>query len=289
MLYADYNLLSNDNINYTVDMLRLRTDITYSKFTELEFKIKAIFKEKIKNEYVSNDISSFKYNYNIEIGEGQSYWFGFIHNSEVINKGKSLSNPDTKFNFTVEFNPNKIPISGLIKHILNLSSSWIIKSLDIAMDLKINIMDLCGLDKERKKDFRMFTQGLDNRTYYIGRTNNRIKIYNKKIESNLNYDLTRVEITSQLNYDIKNIMLYKYDVKLPDLYLNNYLYTFTDYKDRTILAILYAVQSGYNINDLSRRYKDKIKELLKGDYKVNLKNEFCTKAIQQCIRYIFNL
>ena len=288
-MYADYNLITYDNINYTVDMLRLKTDITYSDFSKLEFKLKALYEDSIKNLYISNSISEFKYNYNIEIGEGLSYWFGFIHNSEIINKGKSLSNDKTTFNFTVEFNPNKIAINGLLKQILNMSSNWIVKSLDMAMDIKINILDLCGIDKGRKKDFRMFTEGLDNRTYYFGRTNNRVKIYNKKIESNLDYDLTRVEITSKLDINIKDILFYNYNVKLPDLYLNNYLYTFSDYKDKTLLAILYAIQSGYCINDLPRIQKQKVKKLLEGNYKINLSNEYCTKSIKQCICNIFNI
>ena len=50
-------------------------------------------------------------------------------------------------------------------------------------------------------------------------------------------------------------MLYIYDVKLPELYLNQYLYTFADYEDKTLLAILYAVQYGYNLNDLTKGYK----------------------------------
>jgi len=142
-MYADYNVLTYDNINYTVDMLRLKTMITYEDFSKLEYKLKFLYKEQIKKEYMSGSITDFKYNYNIEIGEGQSYWFGFIHNSELINDSKSLSNPDTVFNFTVEFNPNKIPIKALLNQILKLSNNWIIKSLDIAMDIKINIMDLC--------------------------------------------------------------------------------------------------------------------------------------------------
>lgn len=115
MLYADYNLLTYDNINYTVDMLRLKTLLAYSDFSKLEYKIKTLYKDMIKKEYVSGSISDFKYNYNIEIGEGQSFWFGFIHNSEIINKGKSISNDSTEFNFTIEFNPNKIPIKRFIK------------------------------------------------------------------------------------------------------------------------------------------------------------------------------
>ena len=121
----------------------------------------------------------------------------------------------------------------------------------------------------------------------MGRTNNRIKIYNKRIESGLDYDLTRVEITSKIDLNIKDILFYAYDVKLPDLYLNNYLYSFKDYEDRTLLAILYAVQSGFNLNDLSRRYKDKVKSLLEGNYKINLENKYCTQVFQQCIKSIF--
>ncbi|MBP3255541.1 MAG: hypothetical protein J6M60_03530 [Clostridia bacterium] len=288
MLYGENNFIENDNIIYTIDMLRLRTDITFSEFSKLEFKLKLIFPDLIKNTYQSFGISDFKYNYNIEIGEGQSFWFGFVHNAELL-KDKSVSNDNTTYNFTIEFNPNKIENKGILKTILNISNNWFIKSVDMAMDLKLNILDLCGLDKGRKKDFRMFTQGLDNRTYYMGRTNNRIKIYNKKIESNLDYDLTRVEITSKIERKVKDIYMYNYNVNLPDLYLNNYMYSFEDYKDKTTLALLYAVQSGYPINDLSRRHKLKIKSLLEGGYKINLSNEYCTKALHQCIYNIFKI
>ena len=242
----------------------------------------------IKNVYQSFGISDFKYNYNIEIGEGKSFWFGFIHNSELL-KDKSISNDNTTYNFTIEFNPNKIENRGILKCILSISDDWSIKSIDMAMDLKLNILDLCGLDKGRKKDFRMFTQGLDNRTYYMGRSNNRIKIYNKKIESNLDFDLTRVEITSKIDRKIKEIFFYDYNIKLPDLYLNDYMYSFDDYKDKTTLALLYAVQSGYPISDLSRRHKVKIKNLLEGGYKINLSNEYCTKALHKCIYNLFKI
>ena len=130
---------------------------------------------------------------------------------------------------------------------------------------------------------RVFSNGYDNKTYYMGRTNNRVKIYNKKIEANLKTELTRVEITSKIDLEYRLLDRFIYDIKLPEIYLNNYLYSFKDYEDKTLLAILYAVQSGFNLNDLSRRYKDKVKNLLKGNYKVNLQNEYCTQVIKQCI------
>lgn len=148
-------------------------------------------------------------------------------------------------------------------------------------------MTCAGLDKGRKKDLRTFSEGYDNKTYYMGRSNNRIKIYNKKIESNLDYELTRVEITSKIDFKVKDIFFYSYNVKLPEIYLNDYLYSFSDYEDKTLLAILYAVQNGYSLNDLTRRYKDKVKGLLEGGHKIELSNKCCTQAIFNCINYIF--
>lgn len=288
-MYADFNYLVKDNITYTIDMLRLKTELTYEQFDLIQYRVKTIYSKYLKNEYYSNAIADFKYNYNIEIREGESYWFGFMHNAELINKSSSLQNVNTKYNFTIEFNPNKVEIRGLLEYILKLTFNWTIKSIDLAMDIPVNILDICGFDKAKKKDIRIFSCGYDNKTIYIGRTNNRIKIYNKKIESNLDKDLTRVEISSKLDLHIKNILFYIYDISLPDLYLSQYLYSFKDYEDKTLLAVLYAVQNGFNLNDLSRRYKDKVKSLLAGDYKIELSNNCCTQIIQKCIINIFKL
>lgn len=135
----------------------------------------------------------------------------------------------------------------------------------------------------------MFSQGGENRTYYMGRTNNRIKIYNKKVESNLDREMTRIEITSKLdNVTMRNYMLYNYNVELPKLYLNNYLISFNDLEDKTLLAVVHAVQNGFPLNDLSRRYKDKVQQrLLEGGQQIPLSNNMCTTAIRQCINGIF--
>ncbi len=264
MLYAEYNHCELDNITYTVDMIRLRCDITYEVFNLLETRLRTIYNDQLKNFYISTGISDFKYNYNVEIKECKSFWFGFMHNSELVNKKGSLQNDNTKYNFTLEFNPNKLEIRGILLYIVRMlySNNCSIKSVDLAMDIPFNILDIGGFDKGRKKDFRMFSQGGENKTYYIGRTNNRIKIYNKKIESNLDRELTRIEITSKLDITLKNYMFFKYDVELPKLYLNNYLLTFDDIEDKTLLAIVYAVQNGFPLNDLSRRYKEKVQNNL---------------------------
>lgn len=142
-MYADFNQLMSNNIGYTVDMLRLKTTLTYEQFSIIEFKLNTIYKDLIKENYQSNGISSFKYNYVIQLKENSSYWFGFIHNSELTNANSSMQNENRRYNFTVEFNPNKVEIKGLLKYILHMTTEWTIKSIDMAMDIKVNILDIC--------------------------------------------------------------------------------------------------------------------------------------------------
>lgn len=142
-MYANFNCVSENNINYSVDMIRLKTMLTYEEFSKIDFRLKTVYRDILEEEYQSSGISNFKYNYHIVINENSKYWFGFIHNSELTNANSSMQNENRKYNFTVEFNPNKVPLSGLLKYILNISCDWVIKSLDMAMDLKVNILDLC--------------------------------------------------------------------------------------------------------------------------------------------------
>ena len=116
------------------------------------------------------------------------------------------------------------------------------------------------------------------------------KVYNKKKESNLNIqgELTRVEITRELDdFCISDVKLLNYDNNFPSLYLNKYIYSFEDYKDRTLFALLYAVQNGFPIQDLSRRYREKIKNLFEGGYKIRFNNSLATDVLRKTIFYYF--
>lgn len=142
-MYANFNTVEYSNIVYSVDMLRLKCKISFSDFSKIEFRLKSIYSKFIKDFYISSGISSFKYNYVIELQDGVSYWFGFLHNSETINNKNSLQNENSKYNFTIEFNPNKVPINSFILYIISIGKDWTVKSLDLAIDMKINILDLC--------------------------------------------------------------------------------------------------------------------------------------------------
>ena len=272
--------LTKDNITYSIDMLRLTTRCTYNIFTELEFRFDTVWQKYVKLKYNSTRLSEFNYNYNIEVEEG-SFWFGFLHNSER----KSQSDV-AEYNFTIEFNPNKIQMNKILLHILYLFSEWKIKSYDLAMDIPVNILNIVGYEKGNRKDIRVISSGYDNKTIYIGKGNNRIKIYNKKIESNLdiNGDLTRIEISKQLeDYNLNRVFCYQFDDIFPDLYLNDYLYNFNDYDDKTLFAVLYAVQNGFPLDDLSRTYKKKIKTLYATQ---GLKIKFDVKSVGDILRKV---
>lgn len=133
--------------------------------------------------------------------------------------------------------------------------------------------------------------GGDNKTIYLGKGNNRVKIYNKCRESDLDYDLTRVEISSSLDIGIHDLDNFFYGLDLPDIYLNQYVYSFADMEKKNnkdiMYCILFALQEGYDINDLPRRYKEHVKLMLEAGYKINFSNEACTSVLISLIQTIF--
>lgn len=282
-----YNICVEDNnITYSIDKLRLKTYITYSTFSELEFRFKTCWKDYVKQFYTSNRIKNFFYNYNIEIEEGKSFYFAFLHNTE-----KRVDNEREEYNFTIEFNPNKLKDNKVVMYLLGLSGNWYIKSYDLAMDLKINILDLIVDNSiKRRKDMKIDRHGFDDLTITFGKNDGRVKVYNKKIESNLNMmgDLTRVEVSRCLeDYPIKEIGMYKYGDVFPEVYTNNYLFSFSDYKDKTTLAVLFAVQNGFPITYLTKSYKAKIKKMLTGGYKIRFNEKMARSALSRTIFYYF--
>lgn len=277
------NITSFNNLTYSIDMIRLKTYITYDKFTSLEFAFDTVYKKYVAKKYTSAKMESFFFNYQIEISDGVSFWFGFLHNTE--NRGE-VEDHSGKYNFTIEFNPNKLKDNFLVKYLLNISDEWFLRSYDLAVDLRVNILDII-FDKGKKRKVQIYKNGFDDITYRIGQNDKKIKIYNKKNESNLDidYDLTRIEISRRYDdFPISNIRLLKFGTdNFPELYLNNYICSLSDYQDKTLYAIVYAVQNGYPINDLSRVYKQKIKKLFEGGSKIKFNDKDATQVLHQII------
>lgn len=273
-----------DNIVYSLDMIRLKTYIDYDKYSNLSFYLNSYYKDNIKKFWISDRIMEFKYNWVIEEEEGKSFYFGFHHNNEK--KGRELG----KHNLTIEFNPNKLKDNRIILKILSLSDDWYIKSYDIAFDLKVGINDLI-YDMSGRSIENVQIRGYDNKTIVVGKGDGRFKIYNKKRESNLDLlgELTRVEISREVeDFPIKNTKILKYDNVFPSIYLNQYLISFENYQgDKTLFALLYAVQNGFPLRNLTKTYRKKVKELLEGGNKIKFSNKVCTDLLRQTIFYYF--
>ncbi len=283
--------INNKNMIYSIDNIRLKTYISYQEFKNIESFFNIYYSKNIKRFWLSDKKNSFHYNYNIEIEKGKSFIFQFMHNTESINYNKI----EKEYNFTIEFNPNKLRNNNLVFYILNSFSRWYLRSFDIAIDLPINILDIL-FDRKTKKSYKIFSSGGDNLTYYIGtkEKDGSIKIYNKKVESNLSIVgyLTRIEISRQYDdFDLIQIKNFDFGNKfIPELYINQYAFSFSDVttKDKTTIALLYAVQSGYPLNELSRDFRKKIKSMLDGGYKIDINKDIINKVLLECIYYYFN-
>ena len=283
--------VEHNNMIYSVDKLRLKTFISYNDFCEIEYFLKVVHSDKIKRFWISDKKSNFRYNYNLEIEEGKSFSIHFMHNSESVSYHKDFK----LYNFTIEFNPNKLKDNSLLLYILDSFSNWLLRSFDLAIDIPISILDLI-IDKSGKRRFHTISNGGDDVTFYNGSkdTDGYMKIYNKKKESDLPIpgELTRVEVSRKYeDYDIKGIVTYDFGEQyLPNIYLNQYVISLSDIqnkKDKTLLAVLYAIQHGYPINDLSVVYRKKIKELLKGSSKIKFDKKSAGNALRQILFYYF--
>ena len=283
-----FNEIKNNNITYSIDKIRLKTYITSFEFSKIEYRFQTIWSKYVHKKYSSYKCQLFKYNYNIRISDNQGFYFGFIQNMEKITQ-----NEFTKYNFTIEFNPNKLKDNKIILFLLSVSNNWFLKSFDLAMDLPINILNLI-YDKEYKRNVTTFLKEFDNKTIYIGLKASTVsyKIYNKKKESQLNIlgELTRVEITNKFDdYSINKINNFKYlETNFPILYLNEYVYSFDDYQNKTLLVCLFAVLNGLDLNLLTDYYKKKVKEKLQnGGYKIIFDKKSATQVIKNCIYHYF--
>lgn len=277
-----FTKIDNNNMTYSIDKIRLKTYLTYIQFTEIEFRFQTIWNKYLVKRFSSSKISQFRYQYNIEDEKGNTFWFGFMHNTE-----KPIDNDMVTYNFTIEFNPNKIRDFKILLYFLNMTGNWYLRAFDLAIDIPINILDII-VNSTGRKEMKTFAYGGDNITYSYGKGDGRVKIYNKKRESDLSIvgDLTRVEVSREFDdFPISKIITFKFGDFFPKLYLNQYVFSFSDYesKDRTLMAILYAVQSGFPMKDLSRAYKKKLEKLLSGGNRILFDEKIATQVFNKLI------
>lgn len=265
---------------YSIDMVRLKVGVD-GKFFE-DFGNRWLSISPYVKYWENFDYKGYRHNWSItqlsvfEGTEDFSYWLGFKHNAEK---------PKYKYDLVLEYNPNKCMEIGLLKLIIDTFFSVpIVKiaSVDVACDVPININNVM-VDKLGKVIKKTFDYGGDNKTYYLGEGAGRIKVYNKSRESGLDYDLTRYEINVPVGFFLGVIDSYCFEGVICPLYIKKGL----ENEDRTLQAILYAVEHGYEVEELSRRYKDKVRAILSDDSRIDIDSKKITDTIRRWFQ-LFN-
>ncbi len=146
--------------------------------------------------YISNRIGTYMNNFNIQLidsrGEKASFFLGV-----VLNSGSSKVEQ-----WKLEFNPNKILPCPFFEKMLTLLKLYTVptkvklKFWDLSIDFPLNRSNVSLVRDKRM--YQLVTKSELDRTEYLGtrHTHGFSKLYNKTIESGLDYDLTRFEITS---------------------------------------------------------------------------------------------
>ena len=147
-----------------------------------------------------------------------------------------------------------------IRYLFNTLSVEVV-SVDVAMDIPVNINRLI-IDKYRKQTYKLFDNGGDDKTHYLGKGDGRIKIYNKAREMGIEGDLTRYEISKYIRLPIRSVINEGYEFNgelIPLGYING---EGINVDDKTLYSQYWAVLNGYPISELTRRYREKVRKLI---------------------------
>jgi len=243
---------------YTVDMIRIKEEVPKKEFKRFMDQFR--YEGDVRYRKKIGGLGNCRHNWYIEVDDGNSYWVGY----SLISTNKTDKNKDYLY---IEYNPNKVKMNGKLEKIFYRffrGRNFEVVSADIAVDLyNIDINSDVFIDKGANKIFKEHQYSKNNRTYYIGNNEGRVKIYDKAKEQGIeDKNWTRYEITIKPKTIISNLKEYIYNKTIPGIYIiNNFEYDFnlTD-TDWVILQAL--VNNVAKIHQLSRGKRKKIKSAL---------------------------
>lgn len=197
---------------------------------------------------------TYREQFSIKHQDGTSFWLGAVLNGRKPEWGK----------VRLDFNPNKVAGHAVFVKLLSflLESTRpmhrTIKRYDLAVDIPVKRFDVFLVKDSRayieRRHGQEWTQYLGAQSSHPGR----VKLYNKTVEANLTYPLTRLEITldPKVSYD---------KIPWPTVY---YLRTYQMEMDElkvtdTERFILNALLQGYGaLNQLGRKTREKVQSLM---------------------------
>lgn len=180
--------VSENGLIYSCDMIRLNLEFFNVGLENVSKYL--CTSTRIDIEVYPINLCQFKYRNLVVIDYGESTMSVGLH----FNGSRSS---DTLKGF-LEFNPNKCFCEQFEKDIAYIISQCFTSELvrwDLAIDIPIR-RDFLYLPKDQRL-YSMQKASNEDITEYLGRRNTvgRTKLYNKTLESNLDHDLTRYEVT----------------------------------------------------------------------------------------------
>lgn len=265
-----FNCLEVNNLKYSIDMIRFKFELAKCYQDELYLIIKQI---QTYDYFASNKSFHYRELYKIKTEDLKySFSLGIGFNG--------MKSEDKKLCF-IEFNPNKLsdcPSLYRILYFLNHRVDLDLVLYDIAIDIPYNKRFVSMVkDKRNYKKFYYDCEG-KNITEYLGQTAEagRVKLYNKTIESNLDYELTRLELTTTCT---DFLVVQK---QLPKLLVCGDLDLLASTKlsksDYVLLQLLWLCDDpSFYFKQLGRDKQEKLKQFVSSNFSLNFTEDIFNK------------
>lgn len=197
-----YRSIVRDDTVYSIDMVRLRLDFnSLDHIQQFGDWLSNPIHLHIEQYPLSSKAFSYRYLFKIKCSNDSSFVCGLGFN------GADRSSGWVGF---LEFNPNKVvdtPEFREFYQILGIHCPWAeMVRYDIAIDVPV-ARSYCSMAKDKRK-YTVVQNSAEDTTEYLGTHNKSgfCKLYNKKLESDLDHDLTRFEITVDGDLSYSEIM-----------------------------------------------------------------------------------
>lgn len=222
----------------------------------------------------------YRHNFNIHMKNGQGFYLAFSFNDnskEKICEGVMEFNPNKCFGQNVEFwNVGADEETGeqiytsfyngdllnyFLINLISMNAKYVkLVRFDLAVDIPYPKKQVRLIKDNRTYKVHCPSQDVNTYTEYLGKHNNSgfVKVYNKTIESNLDHDVTRLEITSEYGKDYKKFMS-----QFPQVFVkgNGSLFPYMELKN-TDLVLYELLMDSSNMEQYFKRLgRDKQKKL----------------------------
>lgn len=274
-----YHELFSDDLILSIDNVVLDFSITSPELRDLlEFNINMTSNSsKIAvRSWEGYGAGSFRKQWVFQLDDGRSFWLG----QGLIGNGVLLDR------YRLDFNPNKMgddPSLRSIREFLVRNSRPIlcrVTRFDLAIDLPVE-RSKCFLVKDRRmyierRHGKEYTQYLGSKSSKVGR----VKLYNKRTEADLDYPLTRLELTLDPSKTFE-------EISFPEVYCLDSKVCASKVSDTDRFILNALLQGCGTLNDLGRKTKTKMRNLLDSCVrKVEITPESYAAILQKVLTYI---